>query len=146
MFGLHETIDQLTMPNSVRRNGDVLRRVDGYIMRKASQFENESQRENEGEKEVGNRLRNKGEKEVGNRLRNKGEKEVGNRLRNKGEKEVGNRLRNKAGNLNEGAKMLFVDQSGLLTLNRLPLGQRESIHPHLLGYYWIENIGVSVSH
>ena len=46
MLGLCETIDQLTMANSVRLYGHVLRREDGHIMRSASDFEFEGQRKN----------------------------------------------------------------------------------------------------
>ena len=44
MLGLNEPIDQLAMANSVRWYGHVLRREDGHIMRKALDFEVESQR------------------------------------------------------------------------------------------------------
>ena len=44
MLGLNDTIDQLAMANSVRWYGHVLTREDGYIMRKALDFEVEGQR------------------------------------------------------------------------------------------------------
>ena len=44
MFGLSETIDQLAMANSVRWNGHVLRREDGYILSRAFDFLVEGQR------------------------------------------------------------------------------------------------------
>ena len=44
MLGLNETIDQLAMANSVRWNGHVLRREDGHVLRRALDFEVESQR------------------------------------------------------------------------------------------------------
>ena len=44
MFRLNETIDQLAMANSVRLHGDVLKREDGRVMRKALDFEVEWKR------------------------------------------------------------------------------------------------------
>ena len=44
MLGLNETIDQLAMANSVCWYGHVLRREDGYILRRALDFEVEGQR------------------------------------------------------------------------------------------------------
>ena len=44
MLGLKETIDQLAIANSIRWHGHVLRREDGYILRRALDFEVESQR------------------------------------------------------------------------------------------------------
>ena len=44
MLGLKETMDQLTMANSVRWSGHVLRREDGHVLRRALDFEVEGQR------------------------------------------------------------------------------------------------------
>ena len=44
MLGLWETIDQSAMANSVRWYGDVLRREDGDVLRRALDFEVEGQR------------------------------------------------------------------------------------------------------
>ena len=44
ILGLNETIDQLGMTNSVRWYGHVLRREDGHVLRRALNFEVESQR------------------------------------------------------------------------------------------------------
>ena len=44
MLGVHETIDQLVMANSVRWDGYVLRREDGHILRKALDIAVEGQR------------------------------------------------------------------------------------------------------
>ena len=44
MLGLSETIDQLAMAKSARWYGDMLRREDGHVFRKASDFEAEGQR------------------------------------------------------------------------------------------------------
>ena len=44
MLGLHETIDQLPMANSVRWYGHVLRREDGNVLRRALEIEVEGQR------------------------------------------------------------------------------------------------------
>ena len=44
MLRLNETIDQLTMANSVRWHGDVLRSEGGHIMRRALDFDAEWQR------------------------------------------------------------------------------------------------------
>ena len=38
MLGLEEAIDQLAMANSVRWHGDVLRREDGHVLRRALDF------------------------------------------------------------------------------------------------------------
>ena len=46
MLGLNETIDQLTMVNSVCWNGHALRRKDGHVLRRALHFEVEGQRKN----------------------------------------------------------------------------------------------------
>ena len=43
ILGLKETIDQLTMANSVHWYGHVLRREDGHIIRRVLDFEVESQ-------------------------------------------------------------------------------------------------------
>ena len=43
MSGLHETIDQLAMANSVRWSGHVLRREDGHVLRMALDLEVEGQ-------------------------------------------------------------------------------------------------------
>ena len=39
MLGLNETIDQLAMASSVRWYGNVLRREDGHVLRKALDIE-----------------------------------------------------------------------------------------------------------
>ena len=39
MLGLRETMDQLAMANSVRYYGQVLRREDGHVLRRALDFE-----------------------------------------------------------------------------------------------------------
>ena len=44
MLGLSETIDQLVMANNVHWYGHVLRREDGYVLRRALYFEVEGQR------------------------------------------------------------------------------------------------------
>ena len=44
MLGLNETIDQLAMANSVHWNCHVLRREDGQVLRRASDFEADGQR------------------------------------------------------------------------------------------------------
>ena len=44
MLGLNETIDKLAMANSVCWYGVVLRREDGHILRRALDFEVDSQR------------------------------------------------------------------------------------------------------
>ena len=44
MLGLNETIDQSAMANSVHWYGDVLRREDGHVMRRALDFAVEGQR------------------------------------------------------------------------------------------------------
>ena len=44
MLGLSETVDQLAMASSVRWYGHVLRLEDGYVMRRALDFEVEGQR------------------------------------------------------------------------------------------------------
>ena len=44
MLGLNETMDQLTMANSVRWYGHVLRREDGHVIRMALDIEVESHR------------------------------------------------------------------------------------------------------
>ena len=44
MLGFNETIDQLSMVNSVRWYGHVLRREDGHILRSALGFEVEGQK------------------------------------------------------------------------------------------------------
>ena len=44
MLGLNETIDQLSMANSVRWYGHVLRRMDGHVLRMALDFEDGCQR------------------------------------------------------------------------------------------------------
>ena len=44
MLGLHETIDQLAMANSVRWYGHVLRREDGHVLRRELDFEVEHQK------------------------------------------------------------------------------------------------------
>ena len=46
MLGLNETIDQLAMANSVCRHGNMLRREDGHVSRRALSFEVEGQRKN----------------------------------------------------------------------------------------------------
>ena len=46
MLGLKETIDKLAMANSVRLYGHVLRREDGYVLRKVLDFVVEGQRKN----------------------------------------------------------------------------------------------------
>ena len=43
MLGLRETIDQLTMANSVRRYGRALRREDGHVLRRALDLKVEGQ-------------------------------------------------------------------------------------------------------
>ena len=43
ILGLSETIDHLIMTNSVRRYGQVLRREDGHVLRRALDFEVEGQ-------------------------------------------------------------------------------------------------------
>ena len=43
-LGLHETIDQLAMANSVRWYCHLLRREDGHVLRRALEFEVEGQR------------------------------------------------------------------------------------------------------
>ena len=45
MLALSETIDQLSMTNSVRWYGHVLRREDCHILRRPLDFEDEGQRE-----------------------------------------------------------------------------------------------------
>ena len=45
-----------------------------------------------------------------------------------------------------GRRIHFDDQCRLLALIRLRLGLAKSGHPHLRGYYWILNIGLSVLH
>ena len=45
MLSLKETIDQLAIANSVRWYGDVLRREDSHVLKRAFDFEVESQRE-----------------------------------------------------------------------------------------------------
>ena len=45
MLGLNETIDQLATAKSVHWHGNVLRRVDGHVMRMAFDYEVDSQRE-----------------------------------------------------------------------------------------------------
>ena len=42
VLGLSETIDQLAMANSAHWYGHVLRREDGYVLRRALDFEAES--------------------------------------------------------------------------------------------------------
>ena len=44
VLDLSETIDQLAMANSVRWYGDVLRRDDGHVLRRALHFEVDDQR------------------------------------------------------------------------------------------------------
>ena len=44
VLGLNETIDQLTMANSVHWCDHVLRREDGHVLRRASYFEVEGKR------------------------------------------------------------------------------------------------------
>ena len=44
MFGLNETMDQFAITNSVCWHGDVLRREDGHVLRRAVNFEDEGQR------------------------------------------------------------------------------------------------------
>ena len=44
MLGLNETTDQLTVKNSVCWHGRMLRREDGHVLRRASDFEVEGQR------------------------------------------------------------------------------------------------------
>ena len=44
MLGLKETIDQLAMANRVRWYGDVLRREDGHVLRRAIDYEVDGQR------------------------------------------------------------------------------------------------------
>ena len=44
MLGLNETINHLAMVNSVCWYGDVLRREDGHVLRRALEFEVEGQR------------------------------------------------------------------------------------------------------
>ena len=44
MLGLYEATDQLAMANSVRWYGHVLKRVDGHILRRTSDFNVEGQR------------------------------------------------------------------------------------------------------
>ena len=44
MLGLSETIDQLSMANSVHWYGHMLMREDGYVLRRALYFEVEGQR------------------------------------------------------------------------------------------------------
>ena len=44
MLGLNETIDQLSMANSVHWYDRVLRREGGHVLRRASYFEDEGQR------------------------------------------------------------------------------------------------------
>ena len=44
MLGFNETIDQLAMANSVHWYGDVLRREDGHVLRRALDYEVEGQR------------------------------------------------------------------------------------------------------
>ena len=39
MLGLNEAIDQLSMANSVRWHGDVLRRENGHVLRRVLDFE-----------------------------------------------------------------------------------------------------------
>ena len=43
-LGLNETMDQSVIENSVRRYGNVLRREDGHVLRRALDFEVEGQR------------------------------------------------------------------------------------------------------
>ena len=47
MLGLNAAIDQLAMASSVRWYGDVLRREDGHVLRRALDFEVEGQRKKE---------------------------------------------------------------------------------------------------
>ena len=44
MLGLNQAMDRLTMTNSVRWYGLVLRRDDGHVLRRALDFEVEGQR------------------------------------------------------------------------------------------------------
>ena len=46
MLGLKETIDQLTIANSIHGYGHVLRREDGHVLRRALDFEVEGQGKN----------------------------------------------------------------------------------------------------
>ena len=43
MLGLNETMDQLTMANSVRWYGRILRREDGHVLRRALELEVDGQ-------------------------------------------------------------------------------------------------------
>ena len=47
MLGWRETMDQLTMANSIRWNGHVSRIEDGHVLRRAIDFEDEGQRKKE---------------------------------------------------------------------------------------------------
>ena len=59
-MGLNETIDQLTMANSVHWNGYVLRMEDGHTMRMALDYEVEGQRKKRRQTRDGkSRLRKK---------------------------------------------------------------------------------------
>ena len=53
MLSLKKTIDQLTMANSVRWYGHVLRREDGHVLRRALDFEVEGQSKKERSKQEG---------------------------------------------------------------------------------------------
>ena len=53
MLGLNETIDRLAVANSVFWHGDVLRREDGHVLRRALDFEVEGKWRNEGPKRHG---------------------------------------------------------------------------------------------
>ena len=48
MMGLNETIDQLTMTNSVHWYGHVLKREDGHVLRRGLDFEIDGQRKKSG--------------------------------------------------------------------------------------------------
>ena len=48
MLGLNETIDQFAVANCVHWYGGMLRREDGYVLRRAVEFEAEGQRKNGG--------------------------------------------------------------------------------------------------
>ena len=52
MLGLNKTIDQLAMASSVQSCGHVLRREDGYLLRRAFRFVIEGQMKKEAEEHM----------------------------------------------------------------------------------------------
>ena len=70
MLGLNQTIDQLAMAISVQWYGHVLMREDGHVLRRALDFEVESQRKKWRPKMTWNRQANEESVEIGLRREN----------------------------------------------------------------------------